>query len=82
MILLVYCQFVMDFFFFFFVLYIFVLHFFITQVIFFFKKKYYHIIIIINSKLEIGHDILKNIPSKNRSNHTLYITLKLTALHM
>ena len=64
-----------------FVLYIFVLHFFITQVIFF-LKKYYHIVVIINSKLEIGHDILKNIPSKNRSNHTLYIALKLTALHM
>ena len=27
---------------------------------------------IINSKLEINHDILKNISSKNWSNHTLY----------
>ena len=46
------------------------------------KKTYYHIVMIINSKLEIGHNILKNIPSQNRSNRTLYTTLNQTALHI
>ena len=35
---------------------------------------------IINCKLEIGHDILKKIPSQNRLNHSLYtahVTVKL-----
>ena len=30
----------------------------------YFKKTYYHIVMIMNSKLEIGHDIFNNIPSK------------------
>ena len=46
------------------------------------KKTYYHIVMIINSKLEIDHDILKNIPSQNRPNRTLYTTLNQTALHI
>ena len=30
----------------------------------YFLKAYYHIVMIMNSKLEIGHDIFNNIPSK------------------
>ena len=43
---------------------------------------HYHIVMIVNSKLEIYHDILKNIRSQNRPHHTLYITPNCTALHM
>ena len=51
--------------FFFFVLYIFVLLFLLYKLYLKKKKKktYCHIVMIINSKLEIGHDILKNLPS-------------------
>ena len=43
-------------------------------VIFFYWKTYCHIVIInINSKLEICHDILKNIPSQNQPYRTLFI---------
>ena len=49
------------------------LHFFVTYRLIFFKKVYYHIVMIINSKLEVDHDILKNIPSQNRPNRILYI---------
>ena len=61
MVLLVYYQFVMNFFFFFFCLAYICVNFFVTQVIYI----YCHIVTIINSKLEIDHDILKNICGVN-----------------
>ena len=44
--------------------------------------KFCHIVIIINSKLEIGHNILKNVQSQNRLNRTLYTTLNRSIQHM
>ena len=64
MVLLVYYQFVVNFFFFFCLAYICVT-FFVTQVIYIYIYNYCHIVTIINSKLEIDHDILKNICGVN-----------------
>ena len=44
------------------VLYIFVLLY-LLHMLYLKKKTYCHIVMIINSKLEIGHNISKNIPS-------------------
>ena len=62
MVLLVYYQFVVNLFFFFCLANICVT-FFVTQVIYIYN--YCHIVTIINSKLEIDHDILKNICGVN-----------------
>ena len=34
---------------------------------------------VINSKLVIGHDILKNVPFQNQPNYTLYTALQYTS---
>ena len=56
--------------FFFFVLYIFVLFFF-CYIIYLFILNY-HIVMVINSKLVIGYEILKSIPTQNQSYCILY----------
>ena len=62
-VLLVYHKSIMDFFFFS-ILYIFVLHFLLHMLyILLFFETYYHIFKVINTKLVIGHHILKNIPT-------------------
>ena len=62
MVLLVYCQIVMEFFFL--LVYICVIIIFLLY-IYKYILTYCHIIMIINSKLVIGYDILKNISTKN-----------------
>ena len=42
-----------------------------------FFETYCHIFMVINTKLVIGHHILKNIPVQNRPNYTALMTIKL-----
>ena len=63
-VLLVYCEIVMEFFFL--LVYICVIIIFLLYIyIYIYILTYCHIIMIINSKLVIGYDILKNISTKN-----------------
>ena len=69
-VLLVYCQIVMENFIFL-LLYICVIIIFLLYIyIYKYILTYCHIIMIINSKLVIGYDILKNISTKNWPSHT------------
>ena len=68
-VLLVYCQFVMDFFF-----HVNICVNFFCYKGYIFFETYYHIVMVINSKLLISHDILKNILIQNQPKRTLYTT--------
>ena len=68
-VLFVYCHSVMNFFIYFSLVYICVIYLFVTQVIYFFKLSF---VMVINSKLVIGYEILKIIPTQNQSYRTLY----------